>query len=128
MNDTESTATILLTGHDRHRILDDLWAVAGLGEHIHWMSVHADTQAAGIHTYPEAHVAPLAIAHGLLDNAHPWTPSYGGKVYVSGRYRGVDVLFVLDVAPEGRRNTVRDRRIADAALADLKAAIGGAQS
>jgi hypothetical protein len=129
MNDTESTAIITLTGHDRHRILDDLWAVTGLGDHIEWLVVdnRADYQS-NLYLDREAHVAPMAIVHGLLDDARAWTSKpIGGKtagsanVYVTGYYRGVPIMASFT-------EKFDDQDAAEAALADLLAAIGGAQS
>jgi hypothetical protein len=117
------TTTITLTGHDRHRILDDLWAVAGLGDHIDWMAVKSDdTDSCSVYLKTDAHVAPLSVAYGLLDDQRTWT--YGQFVYLRGTYRGVSVVFSLDLTVQD----VPDTGVAKAALADLNAAIGGEQS
>ena len=111
------TTTVTLTGHDRHRILDDLWAVTGLGEHIHWVALDGRRDME-THYYldQDAHVAPLAIAYGLLDDPHVWGDAK--NVYVRGYYRGVAVSFAFD-------EKLEDQEAAEAALADLNAAIGG---
>lgn len=125
-----TTTTIQLTGADRHRLLADLWAVTGLGEHIVWMTVDGrGPEESFVYLDQDAHVAPLAIAHGLLDDRRVWaTRSYDGRpvsrpaVYVSGSYRGVPVTFAFE-------ELLPSQEAAEAALADLLSAVdqtGGA--
>jgi hypothetical protein len=112
------TGTLTITGHDRHRILDDLWAVTGLGEHIDWMATKTGAdEGCMVYIKTDAHVAPLFIAHGLLDDPETWASH--GILYVHGDYRGVYTIFSLDVTPQ--QPAVPDT--AQAALADLLAAI-----
>ena len=109
--------TVTMTGHDRHRILDDLWAVTGLGDHIDWMAIKTDDGVCQVYLTTDAHVAPLFVAHGLLDDPKTWASR--GILYVRGDYRGVYTVFSLDLTPQ--QPAVPDT--AQAALADLLAAL-----
>lgn len=115
-------------GRERGRILDGLFDVTGLGDHIdHYMVDGRAQRSCHVHVDGEAHVGPLVIAHGLLDR--PWTTTSSpvdaedtGSVYVGGTYQGVRCVFAV--------GGLVDEAAVDAALADLRAAIeatGGAR-
>lgn len=132
MNDTQSTATITLTGRDRGRILDDLWAVTGLADHITNVNVARD-EMCHVELDTGAHVAPLLIARDLLDDLRP-PHANKGTLFLRGTYRGVDVLFTQSfMSYDYSQGKYEERQaaaipVAEAALADLKAALPGGGS
>lgn len=87
------TTTPTLTGHARHRILDDLWAVTGLGEYICSIYVTATAMsAAQVYDTDAVEAAALQVALDVLDESTITAHHYeGGSVHlrVTGSYRGV---------------------------------------
>lgn len=93
---TTTETPITLTGHDRHRILDDLWAVPGLGEHLASIEVAARSRSsAQVFSTDEAiAVTALQVAVSILDDPTFEIHSYADydALYVTGPYRGVPLL------------------------------------
>lgn len=90
---TTTETPITLTGHDRHRLLDDLWAVPGLGEHLASIEINARSRSsAQVFSTDEAiEASALQVAASTLDDPTFAIHSYADydALYVNGLYRGV---------------------------------------
>lgn len=120
------TTTPTLTGHARHRILDDLWAVTGLGEYICSIYVTATAMsAAQVYDTDAVEAAALQVALDVLDESTITARHYeGGSVHlrVTGSYRGVPLYVHAGFDDPASRDLIRTFDGPDARL--LAALVG----